>query len=195
MALLNNKALRRPHRVLFKSGGGRILRIPSLGDESARGYHAIPGGRFPGPIALQERVGPRASFGGGVCAERQYRTVRRSGSTPRRNRRLHDFGAIVGYSKEICHLEPHGIGNGPVGEAGHPRGRRQPLGCLSAAARTAADGLLKSMTEETAGSPDADRPRGKNGNPGSSNFNFKRGPSCPIITMSRLRLPKASSGF
>ena len=53
-------------------------------------------------------------------------------------RRLHDLGATAGYSNEICRLEPHGIGNGPGGEAGHPRCRQQPLGRRSDCSRSLA---------------------------------------------------------
>ena len=51
--------------------------------------------RSSGPIALQERGGPRAWFGLGVCAERQYRAIGGGGPRQRRTRRLHDLGATA----------------------------------------------------------------------------------------------------
>ena len=128
-------------RIVYRprSGRGRVLRKPSLGDESPPGDYAIRGGLSSGPIAFQERDGPRAWLGDGVCPEWQHREIGRSGRRPRRPRRLHDLGATAGYSNEICGLESHGIGNGIGGEAGHRRRGQQPVGSRSDCSRTLAE--------------------------------------------------------
>ena len=101
-------------RIVYRpsSGGSRVLRIPSLGDESAPGDHAIHGGRSSGAVAFQERRRSRTRYRGRVRADRQYRAAGRGGPGPRCPSRLHDIRATTGRSNRIRCLESHRIGSG-----------------------------------------------------------------------------------
>ena len=98
-----------------------------------------------GPIALQECGGPRAGFGGGVCAERQHRAI--GGSGPR----AATYSAVCTISAQLLDTRTRSVVWSQTASETIRVEKRDMAGVvssLSAAARTAADRLLKSMTEE-----------------------------------------------